>query len=49
MNFPCVNYSFIFLEYQTTDEAQEAVKATNGYKLDRQHTFVVNLFTDFDK
>jgi len=40
---------YIFLEYTSSEEAQEAVKATNGYKLDRQHTFVVNLFTDFDK
>merc|ERR1712168_1621487 len=40
---------YIFLEYQNNSEAQEAVKMTNGYKLDKQHTFIVNLFTDFDK
>merc|ERR1711868_85970 len=40
---------FIFLEYQNAEDAVEAVKATNGYKLDKAHTFAVNLFTDFDK
>lgn len=29
--------------------ALDAVKNTDGYKLDKQHTFRVNLFTDFDK
>ena len=27
----------------------EAVKATNGYKLDKHHFFTVNLFSDFEK
>ncbi|KAB0793644.1 hypothetical protein PPYR_13264 [Photinus pyralis] len=40
---------FIFLEYSLPVHAQEAVKATNNYKLDKQHTFLVNLFTDFSK
>jgi len=40
---------YIFLEYQNPQDAAEAVKATNGYKLDKQHTFSVNLFSDFDK
>ena len=40
---------YIFLEYQNKMDAIEAVKATDGYKLDKQHTFAVNLFTDFDK
>ncbi|XP_010173760.2 eukaryotic translation initiation factor 3 subunit B [Antrostomus carolinensis] len=29
--------------------AVDAVKNADGYKLDKQHTFRVNLFTDFDK
>merc|ERR1711962_1027998 len=29
--------------------ALEAVKQTNNYKLDKMHTFNVNLFSDFDK
>ncbi|KAA0706417.1 Eukaryotic translation initiation factor 3 subunit B [Triplophysa tibetana] len=40
---------YIFLEYSAPSHAQEAVKSADGYKLDKQHTFRVNLFTDFDK
>ena len=40
---------YIFLEFSNPREANEAVKATNGYKLDKAHTFIVNLFSDFDK
>lgn len=40
---------YIFLEYGNAQNAAEAVKATNGCKLDKQHTFSVNLFTDLNK
>jgi translation initiation factor 3 subunit B len=40
---------YCFLEFQNAREAMDAVTATNGYKLDKQHTFAVNPFTDFDK
>ncbi|XP_016122896.1 eukaryotic translation initiation factor 3 subunit B-like [Sinocyclocheilus grahami] len=40
---------YIFLEYSAPSHAHEAVKNADGYKLDKQHTFRVNLFTDFDK
>lgn len=40
---------YIFLEYASPNHALEAVKNADGYKLDKQHTFRVNLFTDFDK
>lgn len=40
---------YIFLEYAAPTQALEAVKNGDGYKLDKQHTFRVNLFTDFDK
>uniref|UniRef100_A0A8B9K8I3 Eukaryotic translation initiation factor 3 subunit B n=1 Tax=Astyanax mexicanus TaxID=7994 RepID=A0A8B9K8I3_ASTMX len=40
---------YIFLEYSVPSHAHEAVKNADGYKLDKQHTFRVNLFTDFDK
>ncbi|KDR10090.1 eukaryotic translation initiation factor 3 subunit B [Zootermopsis nevadensis] len=40
---------YIFLEYSNPKHAQEAVKLANNHKLDRQHTFLVNLFTDFKK
>ncbi|CAG9824642.1 unnamed protein product [Phaedon cochleariae] len=40
---------YIFIEYSSPVHAAEAVKLTNNFKLDKQHTFQVNLFTDFSK
>uniref|UniRef100_A0A6Q2Y1D4 Eukaryotic translation initiation factor 3 subunit B n=1 Tax=Esox lucius TaxID=8010 RepID=A0A6Q2Y1D4_ESOLU len=40
---------YIFLEYGAPTQALDAVKNADGYKLDKQHTFRVNVFTDFDK
>jgi len=40
---------YIFLEFSSHNNAVEAVKATTNYKLDKTHTFIVNLFSDFDK
>lgn len=40
---------YCFLEYKSPTNAEEAVKATNGHRLDKSHTFAVNLFTDFQK
>jgi len=40
---------YIFLEFSSPDNAQQAVAAMNNYKLDKTHTFLVNLFTDFEK
>ena len=42
-------FRYMFLEYGSLAEAKEAVKAMNGYKLDKSHIFAVNLFSDFDK
>lgn len=44
-----ISCRYIFLEYAAPTQALEAVKNADGYKLDKQHTFRVNLFTDFDK
>ncbi len=44
-----ISLRYIFLEYAAPTQALEAVKNADGYKLDKQHTFRVNLFTDFDK
>ncbi|CAH0723203.1 unnamed protein product, partial [Brenthis ino] len=44
-----VTTGYIFLEYSNPQNAAEAVQATNNCKLDKQHTFLVNLFTDFKK
>mmetsp|Transcript_40368 Transcript_40368/g.89637 ORF Transcript_40368/g.89637 Transcript_40368/m.89637 type:complete len:721 (+) Transcript_40368:71-2233(+) len=40
---------FAFVEFATPQEAQAAREHTNGYKLDKNHTFAVNMFDDFDK
>ncbi|XP_060560213.1 eukaryotic translation initiation factor 3 subunit B-like [Ruditapes philippinarum] len=40
---------YLFIEYSNPQSAVDAVKSTNGYKLDKAHTFAVNLFSDYDK
>ena len=40
---------YTFLEFAAHNSAIEAVKATNNYKLDKLHTFEVNMFSDFEK
>ncbi|GKU99920.1 hypothetical protein SLEP1_g12697 [Rubroshorea leprosula] len=40
---------YCFIEYSTPQEAEVAAEKTNGYKLDKAHVFVVNLFTEFEK
>ena len=36
---------YIFLEFNNHQNAVEAVKVTHNYKLDKTHTFQVNLFS----
>lgn len=50
-SLPCARsrFRYTFLEYASPGHALDAVKNADGYKLDKQHTFRVNLFTDFDK
>jgi len=40
---------YIFLEFSSPENAENAVSVMNNYKLDKQHTFLVNLFSDFQK
>jgi len=40
---------YIFLEFSAPDNAMDAVTGMNNYKLDKTHTFAVNLFSDFEK
>ena len=40
---------YTFLEFSSHGSAVEAAKATNNYKLDKLHTFEVNMFSDFEK
>ena len=47
--FSYFNFRYMFIEYSNPTSAADAVKNTNGYKLDKAHTFAVNLFSDYDK
>jgi translation initiation factor 3 subunit B len=40
---------YVFLEYKKPENAEEAVRTFNNHRLDKSHTFAVNLFTDFQK
>lgn len=40
---------FCFVEYETVQSAEQALKAINGYKLDKNHTFSLNSYADFSK
>lgn len=42
-------FSYIFIEYEKHESALEAVTQANNYKLDKQHTFLINLFSDYKK
>ena len=42
-------FSYAFFDYKNPNDAKEAVRTCNGFRLDRQHTFLVNHYTDFDK
>ncbi|XP_076055682.1 eukaryotic translation initiation factor 3 subunit b [Oratosquilla oratoria] len=44
-----ITKGYIFLEFKDRQCAEEAVRQLNTHKLDKQHTFQCNLFTDFDK
>ena len=46
---PDLFLGYIFLEFSKHADAIEAIKGTNNYKLDKNHTFSVNLFSDFEK
>jgi len=40
---------YVFVEYESEVSAQEAVSQLNGYRLDKSHSFKVNMFSDFEK
>jgi len=40
---------YMFVEFPTKSQAEEAVAVFNGYKLDKNHSFTVNLLSDLDK
>lgn len=42
-------FSYAFFEFENEQMAQEAVKQTDGYRLDKNHTFAVSLMSDFER
>ncbi|PVU96646.1 hypothetical protein BB561_001043 [Smittium simulii] len=40
---------YAFVEFETPEQARNAVVTLNGYKLDKSHTLAVNLFMDVEK
>jgi translation initiation factor 3 subunit B len=40
---------YAFVEFSNPQEAQAAQQQTNGFKMDKAHTWVVCMFDDFDK
>lgn len=40
---------YAFMEFKTASQAEDAVKKLNNHRLDKNYTFAVNLFTDFQK
>lgn len=48
-NGKSMSKGFMFVEYETPQQAMNAVKTLNGKKLDKAHTLMANLFTDVDK
>lgn len=49
MEIIAVLISYGFFEFENEQMAQEAVKQTDGYRLDKNHTFSVSLMGDFDR
>ncbi|KAF9898492.1 Translation initiation factor 3 subunit b [Lobosporangium transversale] len=40
---------FMFIEFETDEQASLAVKLIDGFKMDKSHTLAVNRFTDVEK
>ncbi|KAF9585851.1 Translation initiation factor 3 subunit b [Lunasporangiospora selenospora] len=40
---------FLFVEFETAEQASLAVKLIDGFKMDKNHTLAVNRFTDVEK
>ena len=42
-------HSFAFVEYETPEQAVQAIKTLHGTALDKRHTIAINKLTDIDK
>ena len=43
------DFSYVFIEYATPEQAAAAIKSKNGHALDKSHKLRVNRFTDIEK
>jgi len=44
-----LTYGFCFIKFSSLDEAESALRVTQGLAIDKKHTFKVSLYTDLDK
>jgi translation initiation factor 3 subunit B len=42
-------YGFCFIKFNTVDEALHAIKVTQGFAIDKKHSFKVSMYSDLDK
>ncbi|MCJ1356507.1 MAG: Translation initiation factor 3 subunit b [Icmadophila ericetorum] len=49
MNEKGMSEGYAFVEYETPEQAIQAIKTLHGTALDRRHTIAINKFTDIDK
>ena len=43
------SYGFCFVKFRSKENAENALKVSQGLAIDRKHTFKVSLYTDLDK
>lgn len=44
-----LTHGFCFVKFHSKEEAEQAVKVTQGLAIDKNHSFVVNLYSDLEK
>lgn len=44
-----LTHGFCFVKFATKDEAEQAMKVTQGLAIDKKHTFKISLYSDLDK
>ena len=42
-------YGFCFVKFNNVEEAQQAIKVTQGFAIDKKHSFKVSMYSDLDK